>query len=85
MQNMFDGFGFTVFRMSLKQVRNMQKTGSLEANVHESALHTRQNPYHSSEINISDQALGADTFYEQILKNAISHHGHSGFARSEVD
>ena len=85
MQNMFDGLGFTLFRVSLKQVRHMQKTGSLETNVYESTLHTRQNPYHSSEINISDQALGADTFYEQILKNAVSHHCHSGFTRSEVD
>ncbi len=85
MQNMFDRLGFPVFRMRLKQVRNMQKAGSLKPNVHESALHTRQNPYHSSEINIPDQALGADTFYEQILKNTISHHGHSGFSRSEID
>lgn len=48
MQNMFDRFGFTVFRMSLKQVRNMQKAGSLKPNVHESALHTWQNPHYFS-------------------------------------
>ena len=85
MQNMFDGLGFTLFRLSLKQVRHMQKTGSLETNVYESTLHPRQNPNHSSQVNIPHQAFGASALNKQILKNAVSHHCHSGFTRSEVD
>lgn len=54
MQNMFDWLGFTVLRMSLKQVRNMQKTGSFETYVNESALHSRQNSDHSANINVPD-------------------------------
>ena len=48
MQNVFDGLGFPLFRVGLKQVRHMQKAGSLEANVHECALHPRQNPNNST-------------------------------------
>ena len=85
MQNMFDGFGFTVLGVCFKQIRHMQKAGSLKTDVHESALHARQNPHHSSEVNISHQTFGTNAFDEQILKNAVSHHSHSGFARREVD
>ena len=85
MQNVFDGLGFTLFRVGLKQVRHMQKAGSLKANVHKCALHPRQNPHHSSQVNVAHQTFGASTLDKQILKNAVSHHGHPGFAGSEVD
>ena len=85
MQNVFDGLGFTLFRVSLKQVRYMQKTGSLETNVYESTLHPWQNSYHSSQVNIPHQTFSASALNKQILKNAVSHYGHAGFTRSEVD
>ena len=64
---MFDGFGFTILGVCLKQVRHMQKTCSFKTDVHESALHTRQDPYHSSEINISHQSTSNRAFNKYIL------------------
>ena len=72
MQNVFDRFGFALFRMRFKQVRHMQKASSLKTNVHESALHPRQNSHHSSQVNVSYQASSAGAFNKQILKNTVA-------------
>ena len=79
MQNIFDGLGFAIFRMSLKQVRNMQKAGSLKPNVHESALHSWKYSNYSTEINVSYQSPSEGTFHEYLLQFPITKHCYTAF------
>lgn len=63
----------------------MQKTGSLEPNVYESTLHTRQDPHDSTQINIPNQSSSNKTFDENILKFVVHQNGNSSFSRSCID
>ena len=57
MQNMFDRLGFTVLRMRFKQIRHMQKAGSLKSDIYKSALHAWQDPHNPPEENITYKPL----------------------------
>ncbi len=84
MQNMFDRLGLTVLSVCFKQVRHMQKTRSFETNIHKSTLHTRQDPHHSSEVNIAHQASSNNTLYKDILYLSIYNNCNAGLSRSRI-
>ena len=80
MQNMFDGFGFTVLSVCLKQVRHMQKAGSFKTDVYESTLHARKNTNNSPPIDISNNTFCTSTFNVHIQENLILDDRHSSFS-----
>ncbi len=63
---MFDGFGFTVLSVCLKQVRHMQKTGSLETDIYESTLHTRKNPHYPPKKYIPYKPFSIMSLYQEV-------------------
>ena len=85
MQDMFNGLGFTVFRMRLKQVRHMQKTSTLQPDVDKGTLHSWKDPYHSPQKNIANKTFGILAFNQEIAHGSVIEQCNSYFTKSTLN
>ena len=67
------------------QVGDMQKCGTLQANVDKRGLHARQHPCYFSQINIADQTAFKRSLDLQLLHSGVLHHGNTCLLRRPVN
>ena len=61
---------------------NIEKSGTIKANIDEGGLHARQNPDDSAFINIADQAFLRGSLQMKLDKVAELNKGNSGLEAS---
>jgi hypothetical protein len=84
-QNLLDRLGRIAVVAVFPNVGDMQKGRTLQANVDEGGLHSRQHPLDLAQIDVADQPALTGPLDVQFLHHAELHHGGARFLRSDVD
>jgi hypothetical protein len=69
----------------LPDVGDVQEGRSFEADLHERALHARQDARDATEIDIADQPARALALHVELLHDALFEHRDAGFLGGYVD
>ncbi len=80
------GLGDTVLPQDFEpDIRHMQESGSIQADIHEGGFHTGQDARDTTFINIAHQAALTGPLNQNFLQNAVFDHSHPRLARRGID
>ena len=66
-------------------IGDVEERGALESDLDKRTLHARQHARDATQVNVPDQAAGADALDVQLLHYALLEHGDARFLRCDID
>lgn len=66
-------------------VRKVQEGSTVQADVHEGRLHSRQYPGNAAIVYIANNSAAAGTLYMKLLHRSLFNEGNTGFLWSDID
>ena len=76
----FNGLAFTQGNFG-----GMNKSSTIQTDIHKGSLHAGQNPDNLAFVDITDNAPALGTFDMHLLQNTVLYHCHARFHRRDVD
>src|SRR5690606_27439744 len=73
------------FQWLRQHIRDVDKTGSLKADIDKGRLHPRQDPHDFAFIDIANVALAVAAFDKEFLCYTVLYQGYAGFYRRDVN
>ncbi len=71
--------------MTINQISDVHESGTPLADIHKSALHTGQDSYDFTLINVSDSAFAAASFKKHFLQQPLLNNTDTGFIVRDTD